>query len=45
MAKIKVVKNVIFNLIFSLDVPDEFLDYPFCYTSAKNYSALTNLND
>ena len=45
MARVKEFENEIFDLFCSLDAPDELLDYPVYYTSAKNGWAVTNLND
>lgn len=45
MARVKEVENEIFDLFCSLDAPDELLEYPVYYCSAKNGWAVANLND
>jgi len=44
-ARIKEVENEIFDLFCSLDAPDESLDYPVYYASAKNGWAVQDMSE
>jgi len=44
-ARCREVEGEIFDLFCSLDAPDESLDYPTYYASAKNGWAVDNIDD